>query len=334
MDWIGLVVIPVIKGVIFLIVLLTATAYLTLFERKLAARFQMRLGPNRAGKYGILQPAADAVKLMFKEEIIPGHVDKPVYLLAPILAMVPAFAIFAVVPVGPDLHLFGRTIPLHMGDVNVALLYVLAIASVGTYGVMLAGWASNNNYSLLGALRTSAQMISYELPMGIFLASLLLITGTLSLVQWIEQPRPLWAWIWLLLAFPFYFICTLAETNRSPFDLPETENELIAGYQTEYGGMKFALFYLSEYLHMFTSSAIIATLFFGGWRGPFVDQLPILSIVYLGIKILFVLFLFVWVRASIPRVRYDQLMNFGWRYLLPISLIYLAVTAVLVVALT
>ncbi|NOZ29325.1 MAG: NADH-quinone oxidoreductase subunit NuoH [Chloroflexi bacterium] len=333
MDWIGLIVIPVIKGIIILLALLAATAYLTLFERKLVARFQIRYGPNRAGKYGILQPLADAGKLMLKEEIIPGHVDKPVYLLAPILAMVPAFAIFAVVPIGPDLHLFGRVIPLHMGDVNVALLYVAAIASVGTYGVMLAGWASNNNYSLLGALRTSAQMISYELPMGIMVASLLLITGTLSLVQIVHGPRPLWAWIWLWLGFPFYFICALAETNRSPFDLPETENELVAGYQTEYGGIKFALFYLSEYLHMITSSAIMATLFFGGWRGPFVDQLPFLSVIYLGIKIVLLLFLFVWVRSSIPRVRYDQLMNFGWRYLLPMSLIYLAITAILVVML-
>ncbi|GAB4562579.1 MAG: NADH-quinone oxidoreductase subunit NuoH [Anaerolineae bacterium] len=334
MDWIDWILIPTIKGVLILLILLGATAYLTYFERKLVARFQIRYGPNRAGRFGIFQPIADAGKLMLKEEVIPGHVDKPIYLLAPILAMVPAFAIFAVVPVGPDLHLFGRTIPLHMGaDINVGLLYVLAIASVGTYGVMLAGWSSNNNYSLLGALRTSAQMVSYEVPLGIFLASLLLISGSLSLTEIVNQPRPLWAWIWLWLAFPFYFICVLAETNRSPFDLPETENELVAGYQTEYGGIKFALFYLSEYLHMLTSSAIVATLFFGGWRGPFAEQIPLLGIVYLAVKIVFVLFLFVWVRASLPRVRYDQLMNFGWRYLLPISLIYLAITAVLVVVL-
>lgn len=333
MDWIDLIVIPVIKGIILLLVLLTSTAYLTYGERKLVARFQVRLGPNRAGKFGVLQPLADVVKLMFKEEVVPSHVDKVVYLLAPILAVVPAFAIFAVVPIGPDLQLFGRTISLHMGDINVGLLYVLSIASVSTYGVMLAGWSSNNNYSLLGALRTSAQMISYELPMGIFLVSLLLISGSLSLVEIMGNPRPLWAWIWLWIAFPFYFICMLAETNRSPFDLPETENELVAGYQTEYGGIKFGLFYLSEYLHMITTSAVMATLFFGGWRGPFVDQFPVLSIVYLSIKILALLFLFIWVRASIPRVRYDQLMKFGWKYLLPIALIYLAITAVLVLVL-
>ncbi len=333
MDWVGLILIPFIKGIVILLILLTGTAYLTLFERKLIARFQVRLGPNRAGPYGILQPLADAVKLFLKEEVIPGHVNKPVYLLAPMLAMIPALALFAVVPLGPDIQVFGRTIPLHMGDINVGLLYIMAIASVGTYGVMLAGWASNNNYSLLGAMRTSAQMIYYELPMGVFIASLLLITGTMSVVQIVENPRPLWAWLWLWLGFPFYFITVLAETNRAPFDLPETENELIAGYQTEYGGFKFAIFYISEYLHMLTSSAVVATLFFGGWRGPFAEQFPLLGLVYLALKTVFVLFLFVWVRASVPRVRYDQLMSFGWKYLLPLSLVYLAITAVLVVTL-
>ncbi len=333
MDWMGLVVIPLIKGVVILAILLTATAYLTLFERKLIARFQVRLGPNRAGPYGILQPLADAVKLFLKEEVIPQHVNKPVYLLAPMLAMIPALALFAVVPLGPSIHLFGREIPLHMGDVNVGVLYIMAIASVGTYGVMLAGWSSNNNYSLLGAMRTSAQMLSYELSMGVFIASVILLSGTMSVVQIVEQGRPLWAWIWLWLAFPFYFITVLAETNRAPFDLPETENELIAGYQTEYGGFKFAVFYVSEYLHMLTSSAVVATLFFGGWKGPLATQYHLLGFVYLAIKVIFVLFLFVWVRASMPRVRYDQLMSFGWKYLLPLSLIYLAVTAVLVVTL-
>jgi len=333
MDWVGLLLIPIIKGLIILLLLMTATAYLTLFERKLLGRFQIRYGPNRAGTYGLLQPLADAVKLFFKEEVVPGHVDKPVYLLAPMLAMVPALALFAVVPLGPPIHLFGREIPLHMGDVNVGVLYVLAIGSVGTYGVMLAGWASNNNYSLLGAMRSSAQMISYELPMGLFVVSLVLISGTMSVAQIVENGRPLWAWIWLLLALPFYFITVLAETNRSPFDFPETENELIAGYQVEYGGFKFAMFYVSEYLHMITTSGVVATFFLGGWKGPFAAQFPLLGVVYLAVKILFILFLFVWVRASLPRVRYDQLMNFGWKYLLPFSILYLAITAILVVML-
>ncbi len=333
MDWVGLLVIPIIKGLIILFLLLTGTAYLTLFERKLLGRFQVRYGPNRVGPYGLLQPLADAVKLFFKEEVVPGHVDRPVYLLAPLLTLVPALALFAVVPLGPPIHLFGREIPLHMGDVNVAVLYVLAISSLGTYGVMLAGWSSNNNYSLLGAMRTSAQMISYELPMGLFMVSLVLISGTMSVSRIVAEGRPLWAWVWLLLGLPFFFITVLAETNRSPFDFPETENELIAGYQVEYGGFKFAIFYVSEYLHMITASGVVASLFLGGWQGPFATRFPLLGVLYLIIKIVFLLFVFIWVRASLPRVRYDQLMNLGWKVLLPLSLIYLAVTAVLVVIL-
>ncbi len=331
MDWVTWVLIPAIKGLLIILLLLTGTAYLTLFERKLLGRFQIRYGPNRAGPFGLLQPLADAVKLFFKEEVVPHHVDKPVYLLAPLLTLVPALALFAVIPLGPDIHVFGRTIPLNMGDVNVAVLYILAIGSVGTYGVMLAGWASNNNYSLLGAMRTSAQMISYELPMGLFVVSLVLLSGTMSVTEIVEKGRPWWAWLWLWLAFPFFFITVLAETNRSPFDFPETENELIAGYQIEYGGFKFAIFYVSEYLHMITASGVVATLFFGGWRGPFAEQFPLLGVVYLALKIVALLFLFIWVRASLPRVRYDQLMQFGWKVLLPLSLIYLAITSVLVV---
>ena len=208
-------------------------------------------------------------------------------------------------------------------------LYVLAIASVGTYGIILAGWSSNNNYSILGALRASAQMVSYELPMGVLLASFVIITGTLSLRGMVETPRALWQSLWMMVAFIPYFICALAETNRSPFDLPETENELIAGFQTEYGGIKFALFFMSEYINMITSSAIMTTLFFGGWKGPLVDQFPGLGLVYFFLKVVAVLFLFIWVRASIPRARYDQLMRFSWKFLLPLSLAYLAVTAVL-----
>jgi NADH-quinone oxidoreductase subunit H len=215
---------------------------------------------------------------------------------------------------------------------------ILAIASVGTYGVILAGWSSNNNYSILGALRTSAQMISYELPMGIILVAIVLTTslasgvGSLSLVQLVEQPRPFWLWIWLWIGFPMFFICMLAETSRSPFDLPETENELVAGFQTEYGGIKFALFFMAEYIHMITASAIMVTVFFGGWQVPFVDvsRLPILGVGAFVVKVILVLFLFIWVRASVPRVRYDQLMHFCWKFLFPLSLIYLAITAIVV----
>ncbi|MCC7354326.1 MAG: NADH-quinone oxidoreductase subunit H, partial [Anaerolineae bacterium] len=242
MDWLANLVIPLVKSVILIVALLTAFAYLTYYERKLVARFQVRYGPNRAGPLGLLQPVADAIKAIFKEEIIPTHVDKVVYVLAPALSLIPALIAFAVVPIGPSIRIFGREIALHVADVNVALLYVLAVAGMGTYGIVLAGWSSNNKYSILGALRTSAQMVSYELPMGTILVSLVLLTGSLSLTEIVSAPRPWYIWLWVWLAFPFFFICALAETNRSPFDLPETENELVAGYQTEYGGIKFALF--------------------------------------------------------------------------------------------
>lgn len=336
MDWVNLLLVPLIKSLVLILVLLTGFAYMTYYERKLVARFQVRYGPNRAGPFGLLQPIADAVKAIFKEEIVPGHVDKLIYLAAPVLALIPALIAYAVIPIGPDITLFGQQVSLYIADVNIGFLYILAVAGVGTYGIILAGWSSNNNYSILGALRTSAQMVSYELPMGIMLVSIVLTTtlatgtGSLSLVELVQTPRPWWVWIWLWIGFPIYFICMLAETNRSPFDLPETENELVAGFQTEYGGIKFALFFMAEYINMIVASGIIVTVFFGGWRGPFVDQVPILGVLYFVLKVILVLFLFVWVRASVPRVRYDQLMHFTWKFLLPLSLIYLAITAVAV----
>ncbi len=323
MDWLNLLVFPLIRALILIVVLLTGFAYLTWFERKLLARFQVRYGPNRAGTFGLLQPIADAVKAIFKEEIIPTHVDKPVYLIAPALALIPALVVWAVIPVA-------RNIPV-IADVPIGFLWILAIAGVESYGIVLAGWSSNNNYSLLGALRSSAQMISYELPLGLFLVSILMLAGSFSLVELVEQARPWWVWLWLWIAFPFFFICILAENNRSPFDLPETENELVAGFQTEYGGIKFAVFFIAEYVNMITLSAIMATLFFGGWRGPFAEQFVWLGPIYLGIKIIALLFLYVWVRASIGRPRYDQLMSFCWKVLLPLSLAYMLVTSILVV---
>ena len=323
MDWLQVLVFPAIRALILIFVLLTGFAYLTWFERKLLARFQVRYGPNRAGKFGLLQPAADAVKAFFKEEIIPNHVDKPVYLLAPALALVPALIIWAVIPIA-------KGTPV-IADVNIGFLWILAVAGIESYGIILAGWSSNNNYSLLGALRSSAQMVSYELPLGLFLVSILILAGSFSLVDLVEGFRPWWEWIWLWLAFPFFFICILAETNRSPFDLPETENELVAGFQTEYGGMKFALFFIAEYVNMISTSAIMATLFFGGWKGPFAEQYIWLGPIYLLIKVVVLLFLFVWVRASIGRPRYDQLMKFCWKFLLPLSLVYVSISAVLAV---
>jgi NADH-quinone oxidoreductase subunit H len=326
MDWIELLVIPTIRSVVLIVVLLTGFAYLTWYERKLLARFHVRIGPNRAGPRGLLQPVADAVKAVFKEEIIPRHVDKVVYLLAPALALVPALIIWAVIPLG-------KSFPA-VADVPIGFLWILAVAGIESYGVILAGWSSNNNYSLLGALRSSAQMISYEIPLGLFLISILLLAGDFSLVNLVEAPRAWWEWIWLWLMFPFFFICILAETNRSPFDLPETENELVAGFQTEYGGIKFALFFMAEYITMITTSAIMATLFFGGYALPFgigSDIMPWLGPFILAGKVIVLLFLFIWVRASLGRPRYDQLMRFTWKVLLPIALGYMIITALLTV---
>jgi NADH-quinone oxidoreductase subunit H len=333
MDWIDLILIPAIKSLVFILILLGGFAYLTLVERKLIGRFQLRIGPNRAWKFGLGHPIADAIKMIFKEETIPSYTDKVLFVLGPALAIVPALVMFAVVPIGPDIVLFGRTISLGVADINVALLYVLAIGGLGTYGIVLGGWASNNKYSLLGALRTSSQMLAYELPMGLFLLSIVLVTGTLSLTQIVNQALPWYFRLWIILAFPFFFITTLAETNRSPFDFPETENELVAGFQTEYGSIKFALYYMTEYLHMIVASGVIISLFFGGYRGPFVDQFPLLGPVYFVAKVLAMIFLFIWVRSSLPRVRYDQLMKLCWTFLTPLALIYLAITAVIVVLL-
>lgn len=331
MDWIALILIPALKSVLMVVVLLTGFAYLSYVERKLVARFQVRYGPNRAGPFGLLQPIADALKMVFKEEIIPVHVDRLVYVLAPALTVVPALVIWAVIPVaGAPLTVFGWTITPYVADVNVGLLYILAIASLATYGIVLAGWSSNNKYSLLGALRTSSQMLSYELPMGISLVSILVIAGSLSLVRIVEAQQAAWFVFLQPIGFIIYFISGLAEAGRSPFDLPETENELVSGFATEYGGIKFALFFMGEYIHMITVSALAATFFLGGWYGPFVDQVPILGPVYFAAKVALVIFVMIWVRASLPRVRYDHLMQFCWKFLLPLALLNLAATAVFV----
>lgn len=325
MDWLNLVVFPILRTLALIFGLLTAAAYLTLYERKLIARFGVRYGPNRAGKFGLLQPAADGIKAIFKEEIIPNHVDKWVYLLGPALALMPAIVVWAVVPIA-------KGIPV-IADVNIGFLWILAITGIESYGIILAGWSSNNNYSLLGALRSSAQMISYELPLGMFLVSILILAGGFSLVQLVETPRAWWEWIWLWLMFPLFFICILAETNRSPFDLPETENELVAGFQTEYGGLKFSLFMIAEYMNMITTSVIMATLFFGSYRLPFglLSDVVWLGPIVLAVKVLILLFVFVWVRASVGRPRYDQLMGFAWKFLLPVSLGYMIITVLLTV---
>jgi NADH-quinone oxidoreductase subunit H len=333
MEWIQLGLIPLILSAVLVVVLLTGFAYLSYVERKLVARFTLRFGPNRAGPFGLLQPLADALKMAFKEELLPRYADKQVYLLAPMLAVASTLLAWAVLPVaGRGLEVFGYSIPPYLADVNVGLLYIAAVASIGGYGVVLAGWSSNNKYSLLGGLRTTAQIISYELPLGVTLVTLLMIVGSMSMTKIVDfQVQHGWLFFfWPVGPFVFivFFICVLAEANRSPFDLPETENELVAGYLTEYGGIRFALFFMAEYIHMITLSALTATLFLGGWHGPFASQFPILGLVYLVIKIAALLFLMIWVRASVPRIRYDKLMQFCWKFLLPVSLIILAITAV------
>ena len=332
MDWIATLLVPALKSLLLIVVLLTGFAYLSYVERKLVARFQVRYGPNQAGPFGLLQPLADALKMMFKEEIIPRHVVRPVYLLAPFLTVCTALIVWAVIPLGDvTFVIFGQPVTLYVADVNVGLLYVLAVASLGSYGIILAGWSSNNKYSLLGALRTGSQVLSYELPMGVALVSLLLISGSLSLVDIVRaQQQTAWFIVLQPIGFLIYFISGLAEANRSPFDLPETENELVSGFVTEYGGIKFALFFMGEYINMITVSALAVTFFLGGWLGPFVDQYPWLGPIYFLVKVAVMLFVIIWVRASLPRVRFDQLMQFCWKFLMPLALINLGATAVVI----
>lgn len=331
MDWIAWLLIPGIKALLLIVVLLSGFAYLSYVERKLVARFQVRYGPNRAGPLGLLQPLADALKMMFKEEVIPGRVDRVFYLLAPALVVMPALVIWAVIPISnASFSIAGYEITWYLTDINVGLLYVLAIAGLGTYGIVLAGWSSNNKYSLLGALRAVSQMLSYELPMSVALISLLVISGSLSLVDIVNTQQRLWFIVLQPVGFLVFFIAALAEANRTPFDLPETENELVSGFATEYGGMKFALFFMGEYINMITVSALATTFFLGGWWGPFAEQVPILGVFYFALKVAFVIFVIIWIRASLPRVRYDKLMQFCWKFLLPLALVNLVVTAVVV----
>jgi len=332
MDWIADFWIPLIKAIVVALLLLMGGAYATLWERKICARFQVRYGPNRTGPFGILQPLADAVKAIFKEEIVPGHVDKVLYLLAPGISFAAVIITFAVIPFGPEVTLFGQRIGLWIGEVNVGLLFLLAVAGLGSYGVVLGGWSSNNKYSLLGALRAAAQMISYELPMGLALLAVVLIVGSLNLND-IVRFQGGWPLIALQpVGFLLFLIAIIAESNRSPFDLPETENELVSGFLTEYGGIKFALYFIAEYTAMVVNSAIVATLFLGGWKWPSVisDLHPLAGVALFVGKVVFVMFLYVWIRASTPRVRYDKFMRFCWKFMVPLALINLAATAVVV----
>ncbi len=320
---------------------LVIAMYTTFAERKIAAVMQDRRGPNRAGPMGLLQPLADGLKLFFKEEIIPNFSSKFLFILGPCLAMLTAMMTGAVIPWGNTLHLFGRDISLQIADVNIGVLFVFGVVSMGVYGIMIGGWASNNKFSLLGGLRAASQIISYELPMGISMIALLMVTGTLSLGEMVsQQQQSMWNVCYQPLGFLIFLICAFAECNRTPFDLPEAENELIGGYHTEYSSMKLGFFLFAEYINMFISSAVMATLFFGGYDIiPFYDEsawglsqntMAILGSLALLLKIAFFLFLFIWVRWTIPRFRYDQLMNLGWKILIPLSLVNMLGTGAII----
>jgi NADH-quinone oxidoreductase subunit H len=317
----------VIKGFVLCMVLLTGFAYLTYYERRALARMQNRIGPNRAGPQGLLQPIADAVKLIFKEELTPSRTYKIVFFLAPIITVVPSLIIAAVIPWGTSFQLFGRTITLYVADINVGVLYLMSIASIAVYGIVLAGWSSNNKYAMLGGMRSSAQMISYELALGLSFVTAILLANSMRMIDIVEGQRTMWFAIIQPVGALIFWIATLAEVNRAPFDMPEAEQELTAGYHAEYSGMKFALFFMAEYQKMIVICAILATLFFGGYLGPGVDTYWFLGPIYMLIKIFVLLFFMIWVRATWPRIRYDRLMSFGWKVLVPLSLAVVFITA-------
>lgn len=321
---------------------LVVAMYATFAERKVAAVLQDRRGPNRAGPFGLLQPLADGLKLFFKEEIIPNLSSKFLFILGPCLAMLTAMMTSAVIPWGDTVHFFGRDISLQITDIDIGILYVFGVVSMGVYGIMIGSWASNNKYSLMGGMRAASQIISYELAMGIALIALLLVTGSPSLKTMVEQQSDgIWNVVKQPLGFMIFLICVFAECNRTPFDLPEAENELIGGYHTEYSSMKLGFYLFAEYINMFISSAVIASLYFGGYDIPFVNDAGLLesvgtnwmALIHVGMlfaKIAFFLFLFMWVRWTIPRFRYDQLMNLGWKVLIPLALFNMLLTGALI----
>src|SRR4051794_8147719 len=325
----------IIKTVVIFVFLMLTTIMMIWAERRIIGRMQQRPGPNRVGPFGMGQGLADGVKLMLKEDLIPAIVDKPLYILAPLVATIPAFLSFAVIPVGPIVSIFGHHTPLQITDLPVAVLFILAMASVGVYGIVLAGWSSQSPYPLLGALRSAAQVISYEVAMGLALAAVFLYAGSLSTSEIVTAQHGLWYAVPLFPSFVMYLIAMVGETNRAPFDLPEAESELVAGFHTEYSSIKFAMFFLAEYVNMTTVSALATTLFLGGWRAPWPLSLidngvlntgwwPVLW--FLG-KVFGLLFFYIWLRGTLPRLRYDQFMKLGWKVLIPASLVWIMIVA-------
>ncbi|MCX5894672.1 MAG: NADH-quinone oxidoreductase subunit NuoH [Proteobacteria bacterium] len=312
--------IVLIKAVVVFACMLLCVAYMTWLERKVLGHMQVRCGPLRVGWHGLLQPIADGIKLLFKEDIVVSSANAFIYILSPMIVTGAAFAAIAVVPFGDQIEILGKKIALNIADVDIGVLYIFALSSLSVYGITLAGWSSNSKYALLGGLRSSAQMISYELPMGLSIIGVLMLSGSLRPVDIVES-QDVWYIVKQPIGFLIFLICGFAECNRNPFDLPEAENELVAGFHVEYSSMKFALFFMAEYAHMIVLSALVATLFLGGWRGP---VLP--GVVWFLLKVFALLFFFVWVRATYPRFRYDQLMKFGWKVLFPVSLLNILVT--------
>jgi len=325
----------VIKGLALCLILLVGFAYLTWYERRALARIQVRVGPNRAGYQGLLQPIADAVKLIFKEELTPSRVYKVAFLLAPVLTVVPSLVLAAVIPLGTSFNLFGREITLYVANLNVGVLYLTSIASIAVYGIVLAGWSSNNKYAMLGGVRATAQMISYELSLGLCFAIAVVMGNSMNLNEIVTAQKDMWFAVIQPVGAFIFLIVTLAEVNRAPFDMPEAEQELTAGYHSEYSGMKFALFFMAEYQKMIVISMIAATLFFGGYREIWflkdtflsVDRAWFLGPIYLLLKVIILLFGMIWIRATWPRIRYDRLMSFGWKVLLPLSFVTAFITA-------
>lgn len=317
-------IITAVKVTAVVMVVLTGCAYATWLERKFVARLQHRYGPTMAGPFGLLQPIADAVKLAFKEDLVPAKAEKVTYALAPLVSFIPAFMSLAIIPFGPQVTLFGYQIDLIISDLNIGILYFFAVTSLGVYGVVLAGWSGGSKYSLLGGVRSSAQMISYEVSYGLALVGVLLIAQTFSLKELVNQQASFFDWYVFKqpLGFLLFVICGFAETNRSPFDLPEAESELVAGYMTEYSSLRYSLFFIAEYAAMITVSAMVVSIFLGGWQGPFFPP-----VVWFLFKIFLFMSFFVWVRGTLPRFRYDQLMSFGWKVLFPLALLNVIVTA-------
>jgi NADH-quinone oxidoreductase subunit H len=315
----------VLKNLVVVSILMLFVAYLTLAERKFLGYLQVRLGPNRVGTWGLLQPIADGIKSFVKEDIIPTNADKPVYVIAPMISFVAALSMFAVIPFGESVTLFGREIKLVIADVDIGILYIFAMGTLGEYGIVLGGWSSGNKYAILGALRAAAQMISYEVALGLIVIGTIILSGSLRLTEIVEAQRDVWFIVYQPFAFLLYIVASLAEINRTPFDMPESESELACGFNVEYSSMKFALFMIAEYAHLVTVAALTTTLFLGGWLGP---VLP--GPVWFILKTLLIIFIFIWIRGTYPRMRYDHIMKFGWKFLFPAALANVVITAFIV----